>query len=355
MAQEGRIGWIDWARALGACAIVLLHVAVSTYNAAEIGGLRTEVYILSGIALSRWAVPAFFMISGYLILDPSRSLDWRRAWSHAKRMLIVLATFGVFFVLIEEVAYHQSEGLPITGMIVVDSVVDVLTGYTWDHFWYVYALMFVYLLMPLLHLLRERWGTRALDLLALALFCLVLVVPTVLDVVGVFGVYEWPLFHAPWRSGIFYNTLIGLTDVCVGNWLRTKRLTPAALVCGVASLAAMLAISAWGMHKGWGSMNFVYMHESCLATVYGACVLLVLQRVVGDKPVPDGSLVAGLSRDSFGIYVIHPLFVHVLLLFVDPLAWPPVVYEAMLFAVVLAASVASTRLLRRVPLLRTVL
>ena len=349
MAQAKRIGWIDLIRALGACAIVLLHVTVSTFQVVDIDPVRKNTYILGGIVLCRWAVPAFFMVSGYLLLDPSRPFGWQRAWTHARRMLLVLATFGLAFSCLEEAAYYLSEGMRITGQLLIDAAVDVLTGHTWDHLWYVYALMFVYLLMPLLEHLRSRFGERGLTVLMWVLFSGVLVVPTMLDIGATAQVLSWPGQLGGWRNEIWWSTLIGLVNVLVGNYLRTASRTRLIAALGVGALAAMLALSSWSLASGWGSMNFVYMHESFLPTLYAAGLIVVVRHLRGDETLPERSLAQVLAQDSFGIYVLHPLFVHVVLMAIDPLAWPLVVYECAFFVVVTAVSVVATRVLRHVP------
>lgn len=344
-----RIGWIDLVRALGACAIVLLHVTVSTYQTTDIDAMRKGVYILSGIVFGRWAVPAFFMVTGYLVLDPSRPFGWRRARSHAWRMALVLLTLGMAFSLVEETLYYVDEGMPLGLGVVADAAIDVLTARSWDHLWYVYALMFVYLLIPLVERLRSRFGARAVHALALVLFVGTMVVPTVLDLGAIAGLLSWPGQYGGWRSDVPWGVVVGLTNVLIGDWLRDKRMSALSLVLGAAALATMLAVSAWGLVEGWGSQSFVYMHESCFASVYGASVLLVIRRVRGDEPLAAGSLANALAQDSFGIYLLHPAFIHMVLRYVDALLWPPVLFEATFFVAVLAASVLATRLLRHVP------
>ena len=328
---------------------MLLHVTVSTFQTVDIDPVRKNTYILGGIVLCRWAVPAFFMVSGYLLLDPSRPFGWKRAWTHARRMLLALATFGLAFSCLEEAAYYLSEGMRISGQLVIDAAVDVLTGRTWDHLWYVYALMFVYLLIPLLELLRSRFGERGLTVLMGVLFAGVLVVPTALDIGATAQVLSWPGQLGSWRNEIWWSTLIGLANVLVGNYLRGASRTRLIAALGVVALVAMLALSSWGLASGWGSMSFVYMHESFLPTLYAAGLIVVMRHLRGDEPLPERSLAQVLAQDSFGIYVIHPLFVHVALMAMDPIAWPPVVYECTFFVVVTAASVAATRVLRHVP------
>lgn len=334
--SSGRIGWIDWARALGACAIVLLHVLVSTALAIDVGRAREVAYAVAGIVACRWAVPSFFMLSGFLLLDPARTANWKSALRHAKRMAVVLATFGLAFALMEEVWSCRAAGEPITPWVLPRAVVDVLTLHTWDHLWYVYAQLGVYLLMPAIRAVKNRLGERGFALATAGLVVGVLAVPTFLQVT------------AP-------NLLIGITCFCVGGCLRHQRLDWRAMAVGLGSLAVMLAVSLWGVLRGLGDQGFIFLQGSCFASGYAVLVLLFLRRRCGDGAMPLASPVARLSHESFGIYLIHPFFIHLALLALDPAALAPGVYELGLFAAVLAASYACSCVLRHVPVIRDVL
>lgn len=332
---DGRIGWIDVARAAGAVSIVLLHVFVSTNIACELSVPRQVAYAVVGITLTRWAVPAFFMVSGLLLLDPNRSMSWGRAWRYARRMLIVLATFGLAFALMEEAFGALSAHTGLSPMLLVNAVVDVLTARTWDHLWYVYATLVAYLALPLLHKARLTLGERGFACLAAALFVCVFVVPTLM------------------RVGV-PNALIAITCVCVGGCLPMLRLGPVTVCCGLGSLLIMLYVSVSGVLRGIGDEGFIFLQGSCFACAWAILILLLLRACLPAE-VAQNRVVAELAHESFGIYLVHPFFVHLLLFAIDPLSVPAVAYEVVSFATVLAVSYGSCKLLRHVPIVGDVI
>jgi peptidoglycan/LPS O-acetylase OafA/YrhL len=113
----------------------------------------------------------------------------------------------------------------------------------------------------------------------------------------------------------------------------------------------MLAASTMGLLTQDADLGFVFLQGSCFACAYALAVLLILRRLLGNTPIRPNSPIDLLAKDSFGIYVLHPLFVHLALMKIDPMAFPPVVFELGFIAIVIAASMALTRLLRRVPFL----
>ncbi len=341
----GRIGWIDAARAAGAVAIVLLHVLVSTNLAADLSRARRIAYAIVGIVGCRWAVPAFFMVSGALMLNPARSMDWHKVLLHVRRMLLVIATFGTAFALMEEVWTRMRGGMEMGPSLVFIVIRDVLTMRTWDHLWFVYAMAGVYLFVPAMRWVGRKYGERGHMVLTLLLFVGVLVVPTLMGGAPVAGVI----------SAFVWNVGAGCACFCVGACLTRWQLSPAWAAVGIGSAIVMVLVSITGIGAGEGDRGFVFLQGSCFACAYAVFVLLLLRRFVGEEPLRMDSVPNALARDSFGIYLIHPLFIHLGLMLVDPVALLPVLYEGVFAGLALLASVFTTRLLRRVPLLGSLL
>ena len=155
-ATAGTIWYLQWLRALGAVAIVLLHAVRSVELVDELEAtvpalVRAETL---GVAiLSRWAVPVFLMMSGALMLDPAREMPPRKLARHIWRIVFVLATFGFAFCVME-VAYDAKT---VDARVLVVAFANLLRGHSWDHLWYLYATLGLYALTPFL-----RWVALSL-------------------------------------------------------------------------------------------------------------------------------------------------------------------------------------------------
>ena len=336
---------MDAARAAGAVAIVLLHVLVSTNLAADLSRARRIAYAIVGIVGCRWAVPAFFMVSGALMLNPARSMDWRKVLLHVRRMLLVIASFGTAFALMEEVWTRMRGGMEMGPSLAFIVIRDVLTMRTWDHLWFVYAMAGVYLFVPAMRWVGRKFGEQGHMVLTLLLFVGVLVVPTLMGGAPVAGVI----------SAFVWNVGAGCACFCVGACLTRWQLSPAWAAVGIGSAIVMVLVSITGIGAGEGDRGFVFLQGSCFACAYAVFVLLLLRRFVGEEPLRKDGVLNALARDSFGIYLIHPLFIHLGLMLVDPVALLPVLYEGAFAGLALLASGFTTRLLRRVPLLGSLL
>lgn len=324
-----RVSCYEWLRACGCVAIVLLHVFVSLDNAVgywALGYARSMVEAVVGITLARWAVPCFLMVTGALLLDPAKDVGWVRIWRYAQRMLFVLGTFGLAFCLIESVVTHGGASLAVVG----EALLNVVSGRSWGHLWYVYALLGLYVLTPALRSIVAGLGPRRLAWLLAGLYAVVLVVPTAAWL-GWGVTLATPVNLAP---TVFYYLLGWYVHSCV-------KLDGRVVLAGAASLAAMIDAAFWGY--GW-----LCLPEYCLVAPYGVLVFCCFERFA-TAPVESSRMGALLADHSFGIYVVHPLFLHVITRVIDPLSIPWGLYELGAFTVALVGSIVLVDLVRRIP------
>lgn len=326
--KGARLACFEWIRAVGCVAIVLLHVFVSLHNAVgreALGPARVLAEDLVMAVFTRWAVPCFLMVSGALLLDPKRRVTWESVRRYVVRMLFVLATFGLFFCLMESAYTHRGISLGVLG----EALLNLVTGNSWGHLWYVYAMVFLYALTPALRRLVRSVSDRALFVGLAAYYVVALVIPT--------GI---------WAQGIYPSTpfnLVAALFYFVLGWVvrRYFALGPVTVLAGVASLAALVVACVLGYAE-------LTLPEFCLVAPYAVLVFLLFS-TYATLPIERVPAVALLADYSFGIYVIHPLFLHVLTRVVDLLAIPVGLYELLAFALALGGSVASVWLVRRVP------
>lgn len=152
----------------------LLVVWVHSYNAELFLGWSedaAEVYRaehLLGDFLGQIAVPGFFMISGYLFYRDFRWELLRGKWNRRIRSLLVPFILWNFLYYI---GYVTGSRLPWMTDVVgkgtipftLGAAIDAVINYTYNYvFWYLYQLIAMTLLAPVLYLLLKRWQTRTL-------------------------------------------------------------------------------------------------------------------------------------------------------------------------------------------------
>ena len=300
-ATAGTVWYLQWLRALGAVAIVLLHAVRSVELADELEAaapalVRAET--VEVVILSRWAVPTFLMMSGALMLDPAREMPLRKLARHVWRIVFVLATFGLAFCVMES-AY---DARTIDAKVLALSFANLLRGHSWDHLWYLYATLGLYVLTPLLRQVVCHLSWCRLCAACVALWCLCCGTPTLVALGCEESLVQAVASGCGWAFPLPYYLAGYLLHHDGGHVLG--RWPAWAAVGALAASLGVLAMSA--------DIGELVLPEYALALPFGAGVFVLARRFLDVRQV-GAPWICVLADYSLGIYVIHPLFAHLLI------------------------------------------
>ena len=140
--------FLDVLRVLATCAVVLMHIltgATDVTDASIVPEYRS--LLLSVMDLVTWCVPIFLLISGYLFLNPERTLTYPvMIKKYCRRIALAILLFGVPYAASELMVAERTFRI----MMIPEALKMTLTGHTWSHMWYLYLILFLYLITPLL-------------------------------------------------------------------------------------------------------------------------------------------------------------------------------------------------------------
>lgn len=227
---RGKIWYLEWLRVFACLAVVLIHsfaTLLDNSSVAEVGMPRALVWTEILVVFCRWAVPVFLMVTGALLLDPSREIGWRKVGRYVSRVVAVLLTFGFMYALMEIVFNSRS----LKASMIPIAILNVLQGRGWNHFWYLYDLLGVYLLLPLLRSFASIASERDLRAMLAVLFAFSLTLPTVNAASGL------ELESLIWLgASVFY--------VLLGYYLNSYEVpTAPVVIAGVASVAVQALLA----------------------------------------------------------------------------------------------------------------
>lgn len=344
MTARGRIVYLEWLRVLACAAVVLLHVfagVLDNASIAEIGVARVITWTSIQIALTRWAVPVFFMITGALLLDPDRKMSTGKIGRYVLRALAVIAVFGTVFALMEIVFMERA----IEPSMFPQALLAAFQERSWAHMWYLYDLLGVYLLLPVLRAFCASASKGELRGLVSVLFVFTGFVPLANSA------FDLEIPNIVWLSA-------SVLYVLLGYYLRfhVEFSVPVALA-GLGSLVVLEATSLFSVLcldelNGW-----LYGPSSAFIAIYSASVFLFAKKFCRISSGGGWHLVESLSQLSFGVYLVHPVFLNVLYKVVGwgYLVALPVVGEAMTFVFVFLGSCLLSLVMKKLSLLRTIL
>lgn len=146
MKHEKIIG-LEFLRLIATIGVIGDHVPLCTVKYFDNVATDMDKFIYFGTMMfCHWPVPIFMMITGYLMLN-KKELNYSNIWKYFNRILFLLVGFGFIFALME--LYFNEHTLSLS--ILSKAIYNVFVGQTWKHLWYLYMLLGIYLLLPVLH------------------------------------------------------------------------------------------------------------------------------------------------------------------------------------------------------------
>ena len=272
---------IDLLRIISCLAVIGIHVLsgpMTNYNEILDAGLVT--FLKKTHIMLNWAVPVFFIITGYCILSKPE-YTYANCFKHVRKFMVLLATVGFAFSLLEEFFNVRTFNFSI----IAAAVRNVISGNLWDHMWYLYAIIGIYLVLPVLHLFMTSTKNNRLLLTGL-LFFFTIVVPSIKPIVAI-GV------DIPFSGYLLYICFGGM--VAKGDF--SKKQSISIVMAGLVS-AIYILLSPFADDFGYRSPAI------CLL----ACSIFVVFALLDVK---TSKFISIASQCTLGVYLIHPLFLNV--------------------------------------------
>lgn len=270
-SRAERVWYCDALRALAIALVVLLHT-FADWRFLYFDASRTCYFILTSLQIiTRVAVPIFFMLTGAFMLGRTR--EERYSSFLKKRVLKLLIPFviisGVYYIF----SLCQNGVAP--SNVLWDFVVQFSNNGIKYHFWYMYAIILIYLLLPFLNKMILNLSKRNLQTLILVLASgnLVSTVAYISGSLGTALMTEWgfPNFlcyvnylflgyylqhygvERKWRKWLYLAGIAALIAMPVLDVALTKTvLTDALFVAGsLGPLITATAVFVWFQSVKW--------------------------------------------------------------------------------------------------------
>lgn len=346
MTAQQREHGFDYLRAVACLFIILLH---TVYATTLMYGVKLNTFWrAAGFQAAThdlmWAVPCFLMVTGALLLPPEKDIGYRAQFTkYVARVVKAIVVFGVLFVALETLFVPEQR----TVEHALAGLADIFTGNGWSHMWYLYCLLGLYLLLPVYKKFTAHADRR--DMLYL---------------LAVYGLFEAIV------------PLLGIWNISCGFYIHTSSVYPFWLFLGyylrrwgrehsralygwvfVGATAVITGASLAATYWRLSSLDLLFTYSSPLVVLQAGGLAGWFFQCRSDGTGAVGRVLTNIDRHSFGIYLIHMVYVRLIYrhLHFDPFrigAIPGVL------AVVLAAfllAYATDWVLRKLPLFKTIL
>lgn len=298
VAEKPRIVYFDILRAVAPLFVVFIHAAVTFHSHS------LKIHFVQEIG--RWAVPIFFMISGALLLDPKKPFDIKKFYlKNIKRLVIAL----VFWVLVyatlfmffgdrtENHAYYFG--------------LNMMGGNAY-HLWFMFSLIAVYVLMPILRCISRDEKVLGYSVLMGVIVCFALpLIDSIIRIIAyttncrfLMGYVDGGLFFEKisWELRTFSLVVYFLLGYFLAKWDFSKKMRWAIYGLGIVS---------WLVDFLWIIVGERVLHMESAANYYFLPVLcfsaaiFLFARYATAKVKKLPWILSFMAKHSFGVYLCH--------------------------------------------------
>ena len=278
--------YIEYIRAFAAITVVFLHIVMTlpaNYTIEELGKFNSAVF--NGCYMpTKWAVPCFVMVTGALLLNPSKKFGYEKIAKYVKRMLWVLLIFGTGFSLMELVFEDRAFSI----IMPLKALLNVAEEKSWDHLWYIYTLIALYLITPLIKYAFERISSKELDILIGILIIGNFVIPYInfiasTDIKNYMIIPEYATYYL------------------LGYWLTTKenRFGCKVLIPGIIATIAMIIIEIYLIYQKGVVFEANHSSKDLLTLIQSISIFLFIREMCSEKKI--GKVLDAICKCSLGV------------------------------------------------------
>jgi surface polysaccharide O-acyltransferase-like enzyme len=285
---------VDLIRTVAIFLVILLHVSIQHVTVqSPTSWLAFDLYN----SIARPCVPLFVMLTGYLMLQPSKvneplKIFFKKRW----------ARIGLPFIF-WGVVYFVWVYLIDNGSLSFNSVVQGMLQGPYVTFWFLYLLVGLYLLTPILRVFIAYASDNVMKFLLLIWF----VGTGLMPLVALFGfVLNNNVFILPGWIGYF---LLGAYLPKLKTKMRPWRL----YVLMAVGFAWTMIGSAFMAMNSWSQLYFFYDYLAANVIVASASMFLLLTSIstqsFESKPARMKKLIHLIGQNTLPIYLFHMILV----------------------------------------------
>lgn len=339
-----RVVYFDLLRVVAIFVVVAVHLSAMHWADVDVNSRAWFAFNLYCTA-GKWSVPIFVMISGALFLGRDVSIS-----SILKKNVARIATVFLFwsgcYALIDLVFRHAPLSVVLS---------QFITGHY--HLWFLYMIVGLYLLIPLLRPIAQSETLMRYFLLLALIFTFLLpqlvlyfsfISPQLSVVIKTVSMYTYCYFP------------LGFTVYFVGGYYLSRRSfshrEEIMLYCvGIAALLFSIIAPA-ALSRAQGAPNATFYNYNDLNVLCTSVPIFVFAKQhlnfprMGEKAY---ALVRKMSKYSFGVYLVHPMVIELLQHFgIDTFSCNAFFSVPLLAVFVFAVSTLISALLNVIPFIK---
>ena len=279
----------DVMRIIAIIAVIGIHVSAANWYQDTINSYWLINNFINAL-VHPWAVPLFLCITGALLLK--KDIDCKMIFrKYIPRILLCLIVWHFI--------YYFSFGNTISIENIFIAFKKMLIGKSFSHLWYLYLLIGIYILIPILCKLVKALDRKQLIYLLSILFVVTILVPSIKMFVKIdLSVYITPFKVFTLNEYIFF-LLLGyyLNNYEIKNKIFTK-------VLPIISLILIIGNAWYGNHLSIiNQVTITFAKTNTIISVLAVItIFIVIKRAFAKK---ESKIITKIGELTFGVYLIH--------------------------------------------------
>lgn len=336
--MKKKILYYDYLRVISILAVIIIHVSAEYWYNFN-GSLNWYMNNFINGMVGAWPVPLFVTISGSLLLGNKKFTIKNMAFKYLPRILICLVFWHYF--------YYFYSNRSISIMNFVDCTKALFIGNTFSHLWYLYLLIGLYLLTPILSKLAESLNKKEYLYLLLLGFFISVAIPWTSNLIS----YDFTKFILPFEvldfnRFIFYYML--------GYYLKKYVNINGNRYCLI-SFGLLMLVSLYSNYAAYSNqMSVSYCGTNSIVSIF---IVISLFSFFKKKYNVDTKPFISLLGDlSFGVYLVH-FFIEKILFKCDLDAYfiNPILGNVLTSLIILILSYAISYIISKIPYIKKII
>lgn len=281
--KKKRIIWIDVLRLIGILMVLTIHVVGNTINTFGLSGDAALVYKVSS-GISAAAISLFVFVSGGMFLG--RDISYKDMFlKYIIKILVGIVIVGFIYSMMELVFINKTFEFSY----IIECFNKIIHMDTWAHMWYLYLVLILYLITPILRILLRRINRVEYIVLLAILGIVTIIIPEL-------GLIKFAFL------GYLFCYLYGFYIYDYDVHVVYKILSYIGLVVGV-GYAIYLIVNT-------GELE-VIKYTSITALLISNGLFLSIKNI-RFKENKITNYITNIGICSYGIYLIHQLFINII-------------------------------------------
>lgn len=292
--------YFDYLRVFATFAVILLHLAGQNWNNADVNSFNWQVFNVYD-SIVRWAVPVFVMISGALFLE--RSISLKKIYlKYVVRLFISFYVWSLIYILLAD-----------TPLSLFEKATLLVSGHF--HMWFIPMMAGLYICTPFFKIVAN--DERITKYYLCLAFLLSSLIPTIVilindftDSVFINGIASAIKISA--QSMKIYAVTGYAGYFILGYYLNNKDLTKyqrrIIYILGIVGFVLTIVLTYMNAIKLQKPNENYYDFFSVNVLLESIAVFVFFKY----RKFKANNLIAELSKNSYGVYLVHALIMEIL-------------------------------------------